>query len=135
MVKHYEMQEGDALRPEIESALRMSVPKIPAGFARGAAIRFAAAHARKRMRRLYYSAAALFVGVSLFVWMTLLNIGQVGDAAWDGLLAGVAMVRSVFTLWQHIPVFGVFFAVVGMLLTLVLGGVVSKLDRRLAPVK
>ena len=66
---------------------------------------------------------------SLAIWGLILNIGNFGESLLESVWGGMALMRSLITLWDHLPVVGASFAVVTMLLTMVLWGVVGKLDR------
>ena len=123
------------MMPEVESALRSLRPSVPPGFARRAVMRFEAALAKRRFRRMIAAGVGLFVTASSLVWLTLLNVGRCRDAVVDGVLAAVTLIKSVFTLWSHLAGFGIVVAVSGMLFILTLAGVVSKLDHRVLAVK
>ena len=123
------------MSPEIETALRALGPPMPMGFVQLAKERFETLHARRRARQWMALTTALFLGTSALIWATVLNIGQVGAAAWSGLVGAVAVIRSIFKIWDHIPGYGIVFAIVSMMVVLLLGGMVSKLDNRAFSVK
>jgi hypothetical protein len=126
---------GGNLIPEVDSVLKRLAPQPPAGFARRTAGRFAAARARRRLRQMISLSVAVVSCACLAFWMTVLNVVSLGDAVWDGFMAAAAIIRSLFTLWDHLPVYGVTFAMAAMFLTLLIGGIVAKLDGQMVSMK
>lgn len=122
-------RQSEQLSPEITTILMATRPTIPAGFALRARQKFERALAVRRLRRWITGSVSLFVLTSLMLWGLIFNVLNIGVSVWQGVLGGMAIIRFLFTLWDHVPLLGVGFALVIMVFNLTIWAVVGKLDQ------
>ena len=126
---HENDYQNSQMPAELEALLQKMRPRLPGGFAMRTRLRFERAVEVRRLRRFVIGAISLFVVASLLVWGVILNTVNIAGTVWNGLLSGIALIRTVISLWGLLPVIGGGFAMAVICVTLLLLAIVVRLDR------
>lgn len=113
----------------IVALLQKSHARPSDGFALRAAARFQAEVEAAQLRRTAGWCAIFFAVASFCTWIFLFNVQNATETIRYGIAAAVSLMRSIFIIWDNIPISCASTIVVMSCILLLCGGLLAKLRR------